>query len=147
MIDLVLTYLDHHWGHLWWLAILGQFGNDQNVSLELISVHQTIKGDPNDGLDKLKPNRSYLNHVLMWYSKSINLPLKFCLIPIKRQKFKFAKEGSLKSKNARKETSLRIKKYKEKSVSQYVKWAFLILPPNSMHPNDHVDDNDDDVDD
>ena len=64
----------------------------------------------------------------------IILPLKFRLIPIKRQKFKFAKEGSLKSKNERKETSLRIKKYKEKSVSQYVKWTFLILPPNSMHP-------------
>ena len=34
------------------LVILEHFGNDQNVSLELISVHQTIKGDPNDGLDK-----------------------------------------------------------------------------------------------
>ena len=91
MIDLVLTYLDHHWGHPWWfdalksipvihfghfwnawkwsllgkLVILGHFGNDQNVSLELISVHQTIKGDPNDGLDKLKLNRSYVNHIPM----------------------------------------------------------------------------------
>ena len=49
------------------LVIWGQFGNDQNVSLELISVHQTIKGDPNDGLDKLKPNRSYVNHIPTWY--------------------------------------------------------------------------------
>ena len=48
------------WGKL---TIFKHFGNDQNVSLELISVHQTIKGDPKDGLDKLKPNRSYLNHV------------------------------------------------------------------------------------
>ena len=102
MINLVLTYLDHHWGHLWWfdplksipvihfghfrnawkwsllgkLVILGHFGNDQNVSLELISVHQTIKGDPNDGLDKLKPNRSYLNHVPTWYSKSNNFAIE-----------------------------------------------------------------------
>ena len=38
----------------------------------------------------------------------------------------------------RKEISLRIKKYKEKSVSQYVKWTFLILPPISMRPIDHA---------
>ena len=102
IIDLVLTYLIYHWGHLWWfdplksipvihfghfrnawkwsllgkLVILGQFGNDQNVSLELISVHQTIKGDPNDGLDKLKPNRSYLNHIPIWYSKLNNFTIE-----------------------------------------------------------------------
>ena len=62
------------------LVILGHFGNDQNVSLELISVHQTIKGDPNDGLDKLKPNRSYLNHILTWYSKLSHLPNKIPII-------------------------------------------------------------------
>ena len=27
-----------------------------------ISVHQTIKGDPNNGLDELEPTQSYLNH-------------------------------------------------------------------------------------
>ena len=32
----------------------------------------------------------------------IILPLEFRLIPIKRQKLKFAKEGGLKSKNVRK---------------------------------------------
>ena len=35
------------------LVILGHFGNDQNLTLELISVHQTIKRGPNDGLDEL----------------------------------------------------------------------------------------------
>ena len=69
-----------HFGGNWsfWgkLVILGHFGNDQNVSLELISVHQTIKGDPNDGLDKLKPNRSYSNHILTWYSKSNNFTIE-----------------------------------------------------------------------
>ena len=38
------------------LVILGQVGNGQNLTLELISVHQTIKGDPNNGLDELEPN-------------------------------------------------------------------------------------------
>ena len=37
--------------------------NGKNASLELISLHQTIKGDPNDGLDELEPDRSYLNHI------------------------------------------------------------------------------------
>ena len=50
-------------GNLDRLAILGHFGNDQNGSLELISMHQTIKGDPNDGLYELKPTQSFLNHI------------------------------------------------------------------------------------
>ena len=40
----------------------GHVGNGQNLRLELISVHQTIKGDPNNGLDELEPTQSYLNH-------------------------------------------------------------------------------------
>ena len=58
------------------VTIFKHFRNGQNVSLELISVHQTIKGDPNDGLDKLKPNRSYLNHIPTWYSKSNNFTIE-----------------------------------------------------------------------
>ena len=42
---------------------IGHFGNDQNLTLELISVHQTIMGDPNNGLDELESNRSYSNIV------------------------------------------------------------------------------------
>ena len=38
----------------------------QNVSLELISVHQTIKGDPNDGLNSLEPTWSYLTKTKFW---------------------------------------------------------------------------------
>ena len=45
-------------GNLDKLAILGHFGNDQNGSLELISMHQTIKGDPKDGQDELEPNHT-----------------------------------------------------------------------------------------
>ena len=44
------------------MTIFKHVGNGQNVPLELISVHQTITGDPNNGLDELEPNRSYLNH-------------------------------------------------------------------------------------
>ena len=48
------------------MAILGEIGHFQacrkwpksKTSLELISVHQTIKGDLNNGLDELEPNRS-----------------------------------------------------------------------------------------
>ena len=35
---------------------LGHFGNDQNGSVELISMRQSIKGDPKDGQDELEPN-------------------------------------------------------------------------------------------
>ena len=41
---------------------------------------------------------------------------------------KFAKEGG------RKQTCLRIKKYRKKSVSEYLIETFLILPPMSMRP-------------
>ena len=34
------------------IVIFKHVGNGQNVSLELISVHQTIMGDPNNGLDE-----------------------------------------------------------------------------------------------
>ena len=34
---------------------IGHFGNEQNLTLELISVHQTTKRDPNNGLDELEP--------------------------------------------------------------------------------------------
>ena len=44
------------------LAIFKHVGNGQNLRLELISVHQTIKGDPNNGLDELELNRTYLSH-------------------------------------------------------------------------------------
>ena len=52
--------------------------------------------DPIDGLFEFEPNRSYSNHIPTWYSNRIVLPLKFRLIPIKRQKLIFAKEGGLK---------------------------------------------------
>ena len=44
------------------MTIFKHVGNGQNVSLELVSVYQTIMGDPNNGLDELEQNRSYLNH-------------------------------------------------------------------------------------
>ena len=117
MIDLVLTYLDHHWGHPWWfdalksipvihfghfriapkwpispkVTIFKHFGNGQNVSLELISVDQTIKGDPNGGLDKLKPNRSYSNHILTWYSKSNNFTIEISPNSHKKTKVQICK--------------------------------------------------------
>ena len=47
------------------MVIFKHVGNGQNVSLELISVHQTIMGDPNNGLDELEPNQSYLG-TLSW---------------------------------------------------------------------------------
>ena len=65
------------------LVILGNFRNGQNASLELISLHQTIKGDPNDGLDELEPDRSYLNHFPTWCAKCIHsylFPCRFFLI-------------------------------------------------------------------
>ena len=33
---------------------------------------------------------------------------------------------------------LRIEKYREKSVSQYKKGTFMILPPHSLHPIIHI---------
>ena len=45
------------------LVFLGYLGNDQNLTLELISVHQTIMWGPNNGLNELESNRSYLNIV------------------------------------------------------------------------------------
>ena len=57
--------------------------NGKNASLELISLHQTIKGDPNDGLDELEPDRSYLNHFPTWCAKCIHsylFPCRFFLI-------------------------------------------------------------------
>ena len=78
MIDLVKTHLTHPWGPPWTLETLGgpwrplatclkmtnfpqnghfqECGYGQNVSLELISVHQIIQADPNDGLDELEPS-------------------------------------------------------------------------------------------
>ena len=82
MIDLVLTHIDHHLGPPCWfdalksvpvihfghfrnaekLSLLGKlvtlrhFRNDQNLTLELISVHQTINVDLNDGLYEFEPN-------------------------------------------------------------------------------------------
>ena len=81
MIDLVLTHLDHIWGPTLWfdalksvpvldfghfrrapkwpispkMAIFKHVGNGQNVTLELISVHQTINGDPNKWAMRLVP--------------------------------------------------------------------------------------------
>ena len=50
----------------------------QNVSLELVSVYQTIIGDPNNGLDELEPNRSYLNHFPTWYAQYSHFYLFSC---------------------------------------------------------------------
>ena len=40
--------------------------NGKNASLELNSLHQTIKGDPNDGLNSLEPKLSYLIKTKFW---------------------------------------------------------------------------------
>ena len=52
------------------LAIFRHVGNDLNVPLEVSLMHQTIKGDPKDGWDELKPDQSYLSHFPPWYSKN-----------------------------------------------------------------------------
>ena len=61
----------------------GYFGHFQACrkwpNMEVSSMHQTIKGDPRDGWDELKPDRSYLSHFPPWYSKSKSAPLKFPL--------------------------------------------------------------------
>ena len=57
----------------------GHVGNGQNLRLELISVHQTIKGDPNNGLDELEPIRSYLSHFPTWYSKLVHFPIEILI--------------------------------------------------------------------
>ena len=65
------------------MFIFKHVGNGQNVTQELISLHQTIKGDPNDGLDELEPDRSYLNHFPTWCAKCIHsylFPCRFFLI-------------------------------------------------------------------
>ena len=83
----------HHWTlgcprivffNLGWLAIFRHVGNDLNVPLGVSSMHQTIKGDPRDGWDELKPDRSYLSHFPPWYSKSGHFPIE---IPIKNEKW------------------------------------------------------------
>ena len=48
------------------MTIFKHFGNGKNLTLELISVHQTIMGDPNNGQNELESNRSYLNIVNMY---------------------------------------------------------------------------------
>ena len=86
------THLNQPWGPPWTLATLGDMlENGQfppkwpcrkwpTSTLELISEHQTIKGDPNNCLDELEPNRSYLSHFPTWYSKlghfSIEIPIE-----------------------------------------------------------------------
>ena len=45
------------------MTIFKHFGNGKNLTLELISVHQTIMGDPNNGQNEFESNRSYLNIV------------------------------------------------------------------------------------
>ena len=60
------------------MAIFKHVGNNQNVSQELISVHQTIKGDPNNGHHELEPNRSYLNHFPTWYAQYSHFYLFSC---------------------------------------------------------------------
>ena len=50
--------------------------------LEVSSMHQTIKGDPRDGCDELKPKWSYLSHFPPWYLKSGHFPIE---IPIKNK--------------------------------------------------------------
>ena len=80
VIDLVLTLLDHCWGLPGWLdalksvpvldfghfrhapklpisskmAIFKHVGNGQSLTLKLISVHQTIMGDPNNPSKRVK---------------------------------------------------------------------------------------------
>ena len=56
-----------------------------------------FKGDPNNGLDELEPNRSYFNHIPSWYAQYSHFYLfscRFCLfIPIsmgcQKGRFKF----------------------------------------------------------
>ena len=86
------------WGPPWWfgalklvpvldfwrkLVILGHVGKGPNLTLELISVHPTIQGGPNNGLEELEPNRSHLNHFPTGYAQYSNFCLfscRFCLI-------------------------------------------------------------------
>ena len=61
------------------MANFPQNGHVGNVRLELISVHQTIKGDPNNGLDELEPIRSYLIHFPTLYSKLLHFPIEILI--------------------------------------------------------------------
>ena len=54
-------------------------GNGQNLRLELISMHQTIKGGLNNGPDELEPNRSYFNHFPKWNSKLGHFPIEISI--------------------------------------------------------------------
>ena len=48
-------------------------------------VSPRFKGDPMDGWDELKPDRSYLSHFPPWYSKSGHFPIE---IPIKMRSYR-----------------------------------------------------------
>ena len=57
------------------VTIFKHFGNGQNVSLELISVYQTIKGNPNGGQDELEPEGDEMPF-LTFETRS-----RFCFLP------------------------------------------------------------------
>ena len=44
------------------MAIIKHVVNVQNLTLELISVHQTINDDPNDGVNGLERNHKHFGH-------------------------------------------------------------------------------------
>ena len=57
------------------VTIFKHFGNGRNVSLELISVYQTIKGNPNGGQDELEPEGDEMPF-LTFETRS-----RFCFLP------------------------------------------------------------------
>ena len=98
MIDLVKTHLTHPWGPPWTLETLGGPWRPLATCLKMTNFPQNghfqacrqgspmvakgrqgfprTKGDPRNGLDELKPDRSYLSHFPPWYSKSGQFPIK-----------------------------------------------------------------------
>ena len=75
------------------ITIFRHVRNDQIWPPVPSSMHQTIQGDPRDGWDELKPDRSYLSHFPPWYSKSGHFPIE---IPIKKRKWLVSFYGSIK---------------------------------------------------
>ena len=73
-----LTTLGDPWWHAWKCLKMAKMTIFRHVANGRQGSPR-FKGDPRDGWDELKPDRSYLSHFPPWYSKSKSAPLKFPL--------------------------------------------------------------------
>ena len=94
--------------HVWkWpispkITIFRHVGNDQIWPPVPSSMHQTIQGDPRDGWDELKPDRSYLSHFATWYSKSTHFSIEMHRNRHWKQKWHFCSRRSAQIKKLKK---------------------------------------------